>query len=104
VWALELLLLLKMERRSWSRAELVSALRASELVVNNALEALLAGGIVSVDANGATYMPVNGQIAECVDEVEKLYQTKPNAVRRTIISASASSATAFAEAFKLRKD
>jgi hypothetical protein len=104
VWALELVLLLKSERRPWSRADLVATLRASELVVNNALDGLVAAGIASVDEQGASYMPVNAQIGECVDEVEKLYRSKPNAVRRAIIAASASSATAFANAFKLRKD
>jgi hypothetical protein len=104
VWALELILLLKGERRVWPRAELVAALRASELVVNNALEGLVAAGMASVDAEGATYLPVNQQIGECVDAVEKLYRSRPNAVRRTIVAASSSSATAFADAFKLRKD
>jgi hypothetical protein len=104
VWALELILLLKSEPRSWSHGELVTTLRASELVVNNALDGLVAAGMASVDEHGATYLPVNDEIAQCVDEVERLYRTKPNAVRRAIIAASSSSATAFADAFKLRKD
>lgn len=104
VWALELVLLLKSEKRHWSRDELVTTLRASDLVVSNALDGLVAAGVASVDADGAVYTPVNAGIGECVDEVERLYRTKPNAVRRSIIAASASSATAFADAFKLRKD
>ena len=104
VWALELVLLLKAENRAWTRGELVEALRASDLVVGNALEALVAGGMVSMDEHAASYMPVNDQIAGCLAEVEKLYRSKPDAVRRVIISASASSASAFANAFKLRKD
>lgn len=98
------MLLLKSEKRHWSRDELVTTLRASDLVVSNALDGLVAAGMASVDADGAAYLPVNAGIGECVDEVEKLYRTKPNAVRRAIIAASASSATAFADAFKLRKD
>ena len=104
VWALELVLLLKSEKRSWSRSELVTTLRASELVVNTALDGLVAAGMALVDEQGATYLPVNVEIGECVDELEKLYRTKPNAVRRAIIAASSSSAAAFADAFKLRKD
>lgn len=104
MWALELVLLLKSDKRHWRRDELVSTLRASDLVVSNALDGLIAAGMASADAEGAIYMPVNVAIGECVDEVEQLYRTKPNAVRRAIISASASSATAFADAFKLRKD
>ena len=40
VWSLELLLLLKRERRTWTHAELVAALRASDLIVGQGLEAL----------------------------------------------------------------
>jgi hypothetical protein len=104
IWALEVVLLLKNDRRNWSRAELVAALRASELVVKNALDGLLAAGIASADEQGATFMPANEQIAECVDEIERLYRSRPNAVRRAIIAAGATSAAAFADAFKLRRD
>ena len=104
VWALELLLVLKREPRAWSRAELVTALRGSELVVSQALDGLVAAGLISVDDAGACYTPANDELAQCMDRVEQLYRTKPNAVRRAIIAASSSSATAFADAFKLRKD
>ena len=104
IWALEVVLLLKNDRRNWSRAELVAALRASELVVNNSLDGLLAAGMASADEQGATFMPANEQIAERVDEIERLYRSRPNAVRRAIIAAGATSAAAFADAFKLRRD
>ena len=104
VWALELLLILKHDRRTWPSAELVSTMRASELVVSKGLDALISAGLVSADENGAMYMPINDAVARCVDELEQLYAARPDAVRRAIISASASSATAFADAFRLRKD
>ena len=104
VWALELLLLLKREPRSWTAAELVAALRASDLVVNKALDELVAGGLVSVDTGGARYMPVSEDVAGQIDEIEALYAARPDAVRREIVSAVSSGATAFADAFKLRKD
>ena len=104
VWALELLLILKRDRRTWPSAELVSTMRASELVVSKALDALMSAGLVSADQDGATYMPINGEVAKCVDELEQLYAARPDAVRRAIVSASASSASAFADAFRLRKD
>lgn len=103
MWALELLLLVKHERRVWSRPELISTLRGSELVVNKALEELVAAGLVSIEGDGARYMPVSDDLARNVDEVEKLYSARPDAVRREIVSASASGATAFADAFKLRR-
>ena len=104
VWALELLLLLKREPRSWSRQELISTLRASELVVNKAVDELVAAGLLSVEGDGARYMPVSDDIAKYVKQVEKVYSARPDAVRRAIVSASASGATAFADAFRLRKD
>jgi predicted transcriptional regulator len=104
VWALELLLALKRERRPWSREELVATLRASELVVSRALEALAAAGLASFENGGAIYLPVSADVDRLVEQVEQTYRTRPNAVRRAIIAASASSATAFADAFKLRRD
>ena len=104
VWALELLLLVRGEPRSWSRDELISTLRASELVVNKAVDELVAAGLISVEGDGARYMPVSEDVANYVKQVEKVYSARPDAVRRAIVSASASGATAFADAFRLRKD
>jgi len=103
VWALELLLTLKGERRNWTHQELVTRLRASELVVSKALDALMIAGLASFDDAGATYSPVNEDVERTVERVEQLYHTRPNAVRRAIVSAQTSSATAFADAFKLRR-
>jgi hypothetical protein len=104
VWALELLLALKHEPRPWPRDELVKSLRASDLVVSKALDALVAAGMVSIEQEGARYLPVNADVSAQVDGAEALYRSRPNKVRRAIISASASSAIAFADAFKLRRD
>jgi hypothetical protein len=104
VWALELLLALKREPRLWSHAELVTTLRASDLVVSKALDALVTAGLASVEGNGAIYQPVNREVADCLEDVERLYRTRPNKVRHAIVSAWRSSATAFADAFKLRRD
>lgn len=104
MWALELLLILKRQRRSWSHEELVSTMRASELVVSKALDSLVAAGLASVEGQGVTYMPINDDVATCVDQLESLYAVRPDAVRRAIVSAASSGASAFADAFKLRKD
>lgn len=104
VWALELLLVLKSQRRPWPQAELVTTLRASELVVSKALDSLLAAGLVSIDDKGIAYMPVNDEVASKVDSIEKLYAARPNTVRRAIVVAERDGASAFADAFKLRKD
>jgi hypothetical protein len=104
VWALEVLLTLKGERRVWTNPELVERLRASELVVSKALDALVIAGLASIEVGGALYMPVNRDVEREIDRVEQLYRSRPNAVRRAIVSAATSSAAAFADAFKLRRD
>lgn len=104
VWSLELLLLLKRDNRAWSRDELITALRASELVVNKALEELLAAGLISIEGDQAVYQPAGADVRKAIDEAEKLYAARPDAVRRAIISSASSGATAFADAFRLRKD
>lgn len=103
MWALELLLMLKSERRPWTRKELVEKLRASDLVVSKAVDALVAAGLASMDADRLTYMPVNENIGELVERAEVLYRTRPDAVRRVIVSAGTSSAAAFADAFRFRR-
>jgi hypothetical protein len=102
VWALELLL--KSEGRAWARSDLIAHLRASDLVVANALAELVAAGFASVDEDGACYRPATDEVGRSLDAAEKLYRSRPNAVRRAIIAAGSSSATAFADAFKLRKE
>ena len=104
VWALELLLLLKREPRIWSKADLITALRASDLVVNKAIDELVAAGLLSIDGENARYMPASEDLDRHVKQVEKVYSARPDAVRRAIVSTTASGATAFADAFRLRKD
>jgi hypothetical protein len=104
VWALELLLVLKREPRIWSRDDLLRTLRASELVVSKALDSLVAGGLASLEGEGARYMPVSDEVARNVERTETLYALRPDAVRRAIVTSTAGDITAFADAFRLRKD
>ena len=104
VWALELVLVLKADRRRWPRQELVATMRASDLVVAKALEALEAAGLVAATDDEAEYTPMNQEVAALVDRAEQLYRKRPDAVRRAIVSASSDEATAFADAFRLRRD
>jgi len=104
VWALELLLLLKREQRPWTATELLTALRASELVISKALDALVAAGLASLEQGGARYLPASRDTAALVERVEQLYLSRPNQVRRLIVAGRASSAVAFADAFRLRRD
>ena len=85
VWALELLLVLKSEPRVWPRAELVTTMRASDLVVSKALDSLVAAGLATLEGGGARYMPVSDEVANWVEQAEKLYASRANAVRRAIV-------------------
>ena len=105
VWSLELLLLLKRDPRLWPRAEIVAALRASDLIVTQSLEALTAAGLVSVDGAGdAAYRPASGRTDALVEGAEALYARTPDAVRRLIVAAIPDPLAAFADAFRLRKE
>jgi hypothetical protein len=106
VWSLELLLHLRRHPdRSWSTAQLVDVLRASEAVVATGIETLLAGGLIVVEKDGgARYAPVSPELDERVGETEEVYGRKPDAVRRLIVLSANSGVAAFADAFKLRRD
>jgi hypothetical protein len=84
---------------------MVDGLRASDYVVTQSLDNLAAMGLVSRDNDGsARYRPAHGDAERLVEQTEELYTTSPNAVRRIIASALNPGLTAFANAFKLRKD
>jgi hypothetical protein len=106
VWAIELLMHLKRyQERDWSTADLVQAMRASELVVSSGLASLLAAGLVVQDESGASrYAPASPDIERLADATEALYAKKPDAVRRIIVSSAADGLAAFADAFRLRRE
>lgn len=108
IWSLELLLLLKTQPdRRWSRAEIVSSLRGSESVVTQSVGSLVAAGLVAVEEDGETrycYLPASADIGRLAEATQKLYAKRPDAVRRLIVMSANEGLTAFADAFRLRKD
>lgn len=108
VWSLELLLHLKRDpERVWSKIELVDLLRASQSVVATSLETLLAGGLIVVEGDEhARYGPAHPDLERQVAEAEALYAKKPDAVRRLIVQTAGGGggASAFADAFRMRRD
>ncbi len=105
-WSLETLLLLRSEPdRWWTRGDIVTALRASDLVVSNSLERLCVAGLVMVEEGGtARYQPVDPALDSLVDGTEQFYARSPDAVRRMIVAATNPGITAFADSFRLKKD
>lgn len=106
VWDLELLLLFQRHRtRLWTVDELVRDLRASMLIVGDALDALQKAGLVSKNANDRyQYWPVSPELDQLVETVAAAYASSPVAVTEAILSAPSSSVRIFADAFKIKKD
>lgn len=104
VWAMELLRLLAVEQRH-RKDDLVKALMASDAVVAQSLASLVAAGLVLVDDDETVRVNRGDpRTSELVDATVELYRKSPDRVRRLIISGSLPGVTAFADAFRLRKD
>ena len=106
VWSLELLIFLRNEsNRSWTRDEMVAALRASDSIVAQSVDSLVAAGLVATEDEGrARYLPASPDLDRRAAETEAYYAKSPDAVRRMIVMSANEGLTAFAEAFRLRKD
>jgi hypothetical protein len=106
VWALETLALLRQNRdRELTRAEMVTGLRGSDLVVVQSVQALAAVGLVTAAADGsARYGPASAALDDLVARTQALYAERPDAVRRMIVEAGNPGIAAFADAFRLRKE
>ena len=109
IWSLELLLLLKTQpERRWSKTEMVSSLRGSESVVSQSVGSLVAAGLVTVEEDEGEpryfYQPASDDTRRLAEATQKLYAKRPDAVRRLIVMSANEGITAFADAFRLRKD
>ena len=106
VWTLEVLRHPRAEpERAFTKPALVESLRASALVVDQSLAALLAAGLVVADREGAAkYAPASQRLGALAEAAEQLYAKSPDAVRRLIVAAANPGITAFADAFKLKGD
>ena len=106
VWDLELLLeLRRAPDHSQSKDALVSTLRASDIVVAKGIDTLLAAGLIAIEDDGSIrYAPASRELADMVAGAVDLYRSKPDTVRRQIVSASSSGLAAFSDAFRLKGD
>jgi len=106
VWALDLLShLVATPDQFHSPADLVAALRASDAVVSQSVQSLAAAGLAIIDEQGrVAYHRASSERAELVGAAIDYYGRSPDKVRRLIVAQAAPGVTAFADAFKLRKD
>lgn len=104
VWALELLLLLRRHAgRSWSNADLVSELRGSDVVVQEALAGFLGAGLLAAESDGShRYQPALPMLDHWVEEIEHAYASRPSAVIREIFAAPGNKVQIFADSFRFR--
>lgn len=105
VWALEVLLFLRKHSSvCWNKDQLVTELRASDVIIAGALRCLHAGGLVILDDDGARYSTATPDLDRLVSETEALYRRKPAAVRTLIINSSSGALSAFSNSFKFRRE
>ena len=106
IWDLELLsALLDRPELALSQTQLVERMRASELIVSQGAHSLVSAGIASLDADGRLqFSPVNESVAQCAREAHEFYQRFPGRARRLLVARQSPGLTAFANAFRLRKD
>jgi hypothetical protein len=106
VWSLELLIFLRKNNdRDWSREDLVAGLRASDSIVAQSVEALVAAGLIATeDQEKVRYLPVSEDLDRRAGEAEAFYSRSPDTVRRLIVMSASGGLAAFADAFRLRKD
>lgn len=106
IWDLELLsALLDSSGSALTQAELIQRMRASDLVVSQGTQALVAAGLASIDGEGRLrFLPVNDEIAERARQASEFYRRFPGRARRLIVTRQSPGLSAFADAFRLRKD
>lgn len=106
VWALELAQILHAEPdREFRHSELNDALRASDLVIRQSVDSLVAAGLVITDDDNQVRLHfLDRDTEKLLGASFDLYRRSPDMVRRLIVAQSLPGATAFADAFRLRKD
>jgi hypothetical protein len=106
VWALEVLQYLAANpTKTFAADELIAALRVSDAVVSQSVENLSAAGLATVANEGRVALhESNPAQSALVRAAIEFYQKSPDKVRRLIVAQASPGVTAFADAFKLRKD
>jgi hypothetical protein len=105
IWSLDLVqFLCATPDDSYSKEQLIAALRASDAVISQSIASLAAVGLVLVDQDLVRIHVADERSRRLLEGAIELYAKSPDKVRRLIISAASPGLTAFADAFRLRKD
>jgi predicted transcriptional regulator len=105
VYTLELLLLLKRNpQKAWETGDLVRELRSSGTAVADALQRMIAAGLVSEHPPGRyAFTPASPKHEMLAAEIQKAYSNTPMSVVKAIIAAPDEKLRAFSDAFKLKE-
>ena len=104
IWALELLLLVRQDRRAWTSAELMRQLRGSNVVIAQGLQRLRSAGLITEDSECFIYKAGSPEIDALANALENLYRLKPVAVVSAIANAPQRKLQILSDAFRLKKD
>jgi predicted transcriptional regulator len=100
VWALELLILIRSDpHRAWAPKSLVAALRASDRLVADILQAFGRSGLVTEEGDGVRYRPSLAVDGLCA-ELEAAYRERPVSVINAIVRQRSAALNTFADAFR----
>jgi hypothetical protein len=104
IWDLEILLFLaRKQATSWSVDSLVRELRASVLIVTEALVGLRAAGVVEEVRNAYRYRPTTPELDTVVQRLQQAYAEYPVAVTQVVFAAPNNKIQVFADAFRIKK-
>lgn len=106
VWDLELLaVVIEAGESGMTATELERQVRGSQLLVEQGIKALSVAGLVSFfEADRVRFAPVNAEVAQCARDAIDFYRRFPGRVRRLILAQQAPGLSAFADAFRLRRE
>ena len=106
VWALELLMAMKSDPdRGWTVSALNDRLRASMSLVEEILAGFTRKGLAAAEGDGTyRYAPATAEIEALASELGRLYNERPMAIIKEIVSAPNEKIHSFVDAFRLKKD
>jgi predicted transcriptional regulator len=104
VWALELMLALRRaQHRAWAPSDIIKELRSSRVVVIEALNNLIAAGLVIEEDAGGYRYGVTGALDDMVGELQHLYELKPTLVTHKIVNSPNTKLQILSDAFRIKE-
>lgn len=103
VAGLEVLLLVRRERRVWTSDEIVSELRSTSFAIRRRLEGLAHRGLIAQEGDGWRYA-CDAQVDAIIGELASAYEVMPLRVIDALYGRGSDAMQAFSDAFRIRDD